>query len=163
MPAITKHFSLHITFMFDLQSEVFLTFSTFWMSLWGKINMYFPACFLLLNKTLVCCTDSVHQSRCHWYLLYTSISQEQAQKDLEWSQLPFVCIWIPFRDRANLQVSNRRLERKVKELVLQVDDEHLSLTDQKDQVEGRSYIYCYCYYLDVYFALSKRLRAVYDK
>ncbi|XP_025066335.1 cingulin-like protein 1 [Alligator sinensis] len=41
------------------------------------------------------------------------------------------------RDRANLQVSNRRLERKVKELVLQVDDEHLSLTDQKDQLSLR--------------------------
>lgn len=40
----------------------------------------------------------------------------------------------PHRDRANLQLSNRRLERKVKELVLQVDDEHLFLTDQKDQV-----------------------------
>lgn len=38
------------------------------------------------------------------------------------------------RDRANLQLNNRRLERKVKELVMQVDDEHLSLTDQKDQV-----------------------------
>ncbi|XP_019359841.1 PREDICTED: cingulin-like protein 1 isoform X3 [Gavialis gangeticus] len=41
------------------------------------------------------------------------------------------------RDRANLQLSNRRLERKVKELVLQVDDEHLSLTDQKDQLSLR--------------------------
>ncbi|XP_032630000.1 cingulin-like protein 1 isoform X1 [Chelonoidis abingdonii] len=41
------------------------------------------------------------------------------------------------RDRANLQLSNRRLERKVKELMLQVDDEHLSLTDQKDQLSLR--------------------------
>uniref|UniRef100_A0A8B9GT19 Cingulin like 1 n=1 Tax=Amazona collaria TaxID=241587 RepID=A0A8B9GT19_9PSIT len=41
------------------------------------------------------------------------------------------------RDRANFQVSNRRLERKVKELMLQVDDEHLSLTDQKDQLSLR--------------------------
>lgn len=40
----------------------------------------------------------------------------------------------PSRDRTSLQLSNRRLERKVKELVMQVDDEHLSLTDQKDQV-----------------------------
>lgn len=40
------------------------------------------------------------------------------------------------RDRANLQLNNRRLERKVKELVMQVDDEHLSLTDQKDQVRA---------------------------
>ncbi|XP_054243794.1 cingulin-like protein 1 [Indicator indicator] len=41
------------------------------------------------------------------------------------------------RDRANFQLSNRRLERKVKELMLQVDDEHLSLTDQKDQLSLR--------------------------
>ncbi|XP_038275615.1 cingulin-like protein 1 isoform X4 [Dermochelys coriacea] len=41
------------------------------------------------------------------------------------------------RDRANLQLSNRRLERKVKELMLEVDDEHLSLTDQKDQLSLR--------------------------
>lgn len=40
----------------------------------------------------------------------------------------------PGRDRTSLQLSNRRLERKVKELLMQVDDEHLSLTDQKDQV-----------------------------
>ncbi|XP_075362046.1 cingulin-like protein 1 isoform X6 [Mycteria americana] len=41
------------------------------------------------------------------------------------------------RDRSNFQLSNRRLERKVKELMLQVDDEHLSLTDQKDQLSLR--------------------------
>ncbi|NXL27564.1 CGNL1 protein, partial [Glaucidium brasilianum] len=41
------------------------------------------------------------------------------------------------RDRANFQLTNRRLERKVKELMLQVDDEHLSLTDQKDQLSLR--------------------------
>lgn len=41
------------------------------------------------------------------------------------------------RDRTSLQLSNRRLERKVKELVMQVDDEHLSLTDQKDQLSLR--------------------------
>ncbi|KAM3927558.1 cingulin-like protein 1 [Leptodactylus fuscus] len=41
------------------------------------------------------------------------------------------------RDRANLQLSNRRLERKVKELMMQVDDEHLTLTDQKDQLSLR--------------------------
>nr|XP_020640447.1 cingulin-like protein 1 [Pogona vitticeps]XP_020640448.1 cingulin-like protein 1 [Pogona vitticeps]XP_020640449.1 cingulin-like protein 1 [Pogona vitticeps] len=41
------------------------------------------------------------------------------------------------RDRANLQMSNRRLERKVKELMMQVDDDHLSLTDQKDQLSLR--------------------------
>ncbi|XP_030044813.1 cingulin-like protein 1 isoform X2 [Microcaecilia unicolor] len=41
------------------------------------------------------------------------------------------------RDRANLQLTNRRLERKVKELMMEVDDEHLSLTDQKDQLSLR--------------------------
>ncbi|XP_073443085.1 cingulin-like protein 1 isoform X2 [Dendrobates tinctorius] len=41
------------------------------------------------------------------------------------------------RDRASLQLNNRRLERKVKELMLQVDDEHLTLTDQKDQLSLR--------------------------
>nr|KAF6499475.1 cingulin like 1 [Molossus molossus] len=41
------------------------------------------------------------------------------------------------RDRSSLQLSNRRLERKVKELVMQVDDEHLSLMDQKDQLSLR--------------------------
>lgn len=41
------------------------------------------------------------------------------------------------RDRANLQLGNRRLERKVKELMMQVDDEHLTLTDQKDQLSLR--------------------------
>nr|DBA31725.1 TPA: hypothetical protein GDO54_007510 [Pyxicephalus adspersus] len=41
------------------------------------------------------------------------------------------------RDRASLQLSNRRLERKVKELMMQVDDEHLTLTDQKDQLSLR--------------------------
>ncbi|KAM9312787.1 cingulin-like protein 1 [Gastrophryne carolinensis] len=38
------------------------------------------------------------------------------------------------RERAALQLGNRRLERKVKELMMQVDDEHLTLTDQKDQL-----------------------------
>ncbi|XP_075431901.1 cingulin-like protein 1 isoform X2 [Ascaphus truei] len=41
------------------------------------------------------------------------------------------------RDRASLQLNNRRLERKVKELMMQVDDEHLTLTDQKDQLSLR--------------------------
>ncbi|KAG8440440.1 hypothetical protein GDO86_006260 [Hymenochirus boettgeri] len=41
------------------------------------------------------------------------------------------------RDRATLQLNNRRLERKVKELMMQVDDEHLTLTDQKDQLTLR--------------------------
>ncbi|KAK1160728.1 cingulin-like protein 1 [Acipenser oxyrinchus oxyrinchus] len=41
------------------------------------------------------------------------------------------------RERANLQLANRRLERKVKELMMQVDDEHTSLMDQKDQLQLR--------------------------
>lgn len=41
------------------------------------------------------------------------------------------------RDRANLQLVNRRLERKVKEMVMQMDDEQHSLQDQKDQLNLR--------------------------
>nr|XP_023669760.1 cingulin-like protein 1 isoform X2 [Paramormyrops kingsleyae] len=41
------------------------------------------------------------------------------------------------RDRANLQLVNRKLERKVKELMIQVDDEHTALQDQKDQLHLR--------------------------
>ncbi|MBN3314304.1 CGNL1 protein, partial [Atractosteus spatula] len=41
------------------------------------------------------------------------------------------------RDRANLQMVNRRLERKVKEMMMQVEDEHHTLMDQKDQLTLR--------------------------
>uniref|UniRef100_A0A674CXM9 Cingulin like 1 n=1 Tax=Salmo trutta TaxID=8032 RepID=A0A674CXM9_SALTR len=41
------------------------------------------------------------------------------------------------RDRANLQLVNRRLDRKVKEMMMQVDEEHHSLQDQKDQLNLR--------------------------
>ncbi|XP_041030862.1 cingulin-like protein 1 [Carcharodon carcharias] len=41
------------------------------------------------------------------------------------------------RDRSTLQLNNRKLERKAKELILQVDDEHLHLTDQNDQLNLR--------------------------
>ncbi|XP_043100461.1 cingulin-like protein 1 [Puntigrus tetrazona] len=41
------------------------------------------------------------------------------------------------RERGNLQLANRRLERKVKEMVMQVDEEHHSLQDQKDQLNLR--------------------------
>ncbi|TSK20038.1 Cingulin-like protein 1 [Bagarius yarrelli] len=41
------------------------------------------------------------------------------------------------RDRANLQLVNRRLERKVKEMVMQMDEEQHSLQDQKDQLNLR--------------------------
>uniref|UniRef100_A0A665U7H2 Myosin tail domain-containing protein n=1 Tax=Echeneis naucrates TaxID=173247 RepID=A0A665U7H2_ECHNA len=41
------------------------------------------------------------------------------------------------RERANLQLVNRRLERKVKETIMQVEEEHHSLQDQKDQLNLR--------------------------
>ncbi|XP_051896522.1 cingulin-like protein 1 [Pristis pectinata] len=41
------------------------------------------------------------------------------------------------RERSALQLNNRKLERKTKELMLQIDDEHLHLTDQKDQLNLR--------------------------
>lgn len=41
-----------------------------------------------------------------------------------------------FRERANLQLVNRRLERKVKEMMMQGEEEHNSLQDQKDQVRN---------------------------
>ncbi|KAK2914116.1 hypothetical protein Q8A67_002515 [Cirrhinus molitorella] len=41
------------------------------------------------------------------------------------------------RDRGNLQLANRRLDRKVKEMMMQVDEEHHSLQDQKDQLNLR--------------------------
>uniref|UniRef100_H3CVB1 Cingulin like 1 n=1 Tax=Tetraodon nigroviridis TaxID=99883 RepID=H3CVB1_TETNG len=41
------------------------------------------------------------------------------------------------RERANLQLANRRLERKVKEMVMQGEEEHNSLLDQKDQLNLR--------------------------
>ncbi|KAM6943349.1 cingulin-like protein 1 isoform 2-T2 [Xenentodon cancila] len=41
------------------------------------------------------------------------------------------------RERANLQLANRRLERKVKEMMMQVEEEHQTLQDQKDQLNLR--------------------------
>ncbi|KAM9409785.1 cingulin-like protein 1 isoform 2-T2 [Pholidichthys leucotaenia] len=41
------------------------------------------------------------------------------------------------RERANLQLTNRRLERKVKEVMMQVEEEHHSMQDQKDQLNLR--------------------------
>ncbi|XP_061526614.1 cingulin-like protein 1 [Phycodurus eques] len=41
------------------------------------------------------------------------------------------------RERANLQLSNRRLERKVKEVMMQVEEEHHTMQDQKDQLNLR--------------------------
>ncbi|KAJ8249333.1 hypothetical protein GJAV_G00233670 [Gymnothorax javanicus] len=41
------------------------------------------------------------------------------------------------RERANLQLMNRKLERRVKEIMMQVDDENHSLQDQKDQLNLR--------------------------
>lgn len=44
-----------------------------------------------------------------------------------------------FRERANLQLANRRLERKVKEMMMQGEEENTSLQDQKDQVCDRTH------------------------
>nr|XP_046242366.1 cingulin-like protein 1 isoform X2 [Scatophagus argus] len=41
------------------------------------------------------------------------------------------------RERANLQLVNRRLERKVKEMMMQGEEEHHSMQDQKDQLNLR--------------------------
>ncbi|CAL8244634.1 unnamed protein product [Lota lota] len=41
------------------------------------------------------------------------------------------------RERANLQQANRRLERKLKEMMMHVDEEHHSLQDQRDQLNLR--------------------------
>ncbi|XP_061599664.1 cingulin-like protein 1 isoform X2 [Cololabis saira] len=41
------------------------------------------------------------------------------------------------RERSNLQLANRRLERKVKEMMMQVEEEHQTLQDQKDQLNLR--------------------------
>ncbi|KAM8877187.1 cingulin-like protein 1 isoform 1-T1 [Synchiropus picturatus] len=41
------------------------------------------------------------------------------------------------RERANLQLVNRRLERKVKEVMMQVEEEHNTMQDQKDQLNLR--------------------------
>lgn len=41
------------------------------------------------------------------------------------------------RERANLQLANRRLERKVKEMMMQGEEEHNSMQDQKDQLNLR--------------------------
>ncbi|XP_071271850.1 cingulin-like protein 1 isoform X1 [Salvelinus alpinus] len=41
------------------------------------------------------------------------------------------------RDNINLQQANRKLERKVKEMMIQVDDEHISMQNQKDQLNQK--------------------------
>lgn len=38
------------------------------------------------------------------------------------------------RDNNSLQQANRKLERKVKEMKMQADEEHLNLQNQRDQV-----------------------------
>lgn len=47
-----------------------------------------------------------------------------------------------WRERANLQLANRRLERKVKDMMMQGEEEHNSLLDQKDQVCDYSQFRC---------------------
>lgn len=39
------------------------------------------------------------------------------------------------RDNNNLQQANRKLERKVKEMKMQTDEEHVNLQSQRDQVD----------------------------
>lgn len=39
------------------------------------------------------------------------------------------------RDNNNLQQGNRKLERKVKEMKMQADEEHVNLQSQRDQVD----------------------------
>ncbi|XP_067341997.1 cingulin-like protein 1 isoform X2 [Channa argus] len=41
------------------------------------------------------------------------------------------------RERANLQLANRRLDRKVKDMMMQIEEEHHSMQDQKDQLNLR--------------------------
>lgn len=87
------------------------------------------------------CKVSVNQSNGH-ECLFNSYNIAKKLSWQDWKYFSFFsykvvhCLFS--RDRANFQLNNRRLERKVKELMLQVDDEHLSLTDQKDQVEGKT-------------------------
>lgn len=47
-----------------------------------------------------------------------------------------VSLCMCFRERANLQLVNRRLERKVKEMMMQIEEEQHSMQDQKDQVRN---------------------------
>lgn len=42
----------------------------------------------------------------------------------------------PRREKSVLLSSNRKLERKVKELTIQIDDERQNVSNQKDQVSG---------------------------
>lgn len=41
------------------------------------------------------------------------------------------------RDNNTLEQANRKLERKMKEITMQLNDEHLSLQNQMDQVRTR--------------------------
>ena len=58
----------------------------------------------------------------------------------------------PLREKTVLQSTNRKLERRVKELSIQIDDERQHVNDQKDQVrmgarDKKSYgkhILCVC-------------------
>lgn len=42
----------------------------------------------------------------------------------------------PSRDNNNLQQTNRKLERRVKEMKMQADEEHVSLQGERDQVRA---------------------------
>lgn len=41
---------------------------------------------------------------------------------------------IGYREKSNLSLANRRLERRVKEMMMQIEEEHHTMQDQKDQV-----------------------------
>lgn len=46
-----------------------------------------------------------------------------------------VLMLFPRRDNNSLQQANRKLERKVKEMKMQTDEEHVNLQSQRDQVD----------------------------
>ena len=49
--------------------------------------------------------------------------------------LTCVCVRVcPLRDNSTLQQTNRKLERKMREMKMQVDEENVSLQNQRDQV-----------------------------
>uniref|UniRef100_A0A8C8E1S3 Cingulin-like 1 n=1 Tax=Oryzias sinensis TaxID=183150 RepID=A0A8C8E1S3_9TELE len=76
----------------------------------------------------------------------SELLQERASRqDLECDKMALERQWtgfnvwtcLHFRERANLQLANRKLERKVKEMIMQLDEEHLTMQDQKDQLNLR--------------------------
>lgn len=61
------------------------------------------------------------------------------------------------RDNNSLEQANRKLERKMKEITMQVNDEQLSLQNQMDQVRARDFTIiaqCFIYFNLFYFMLN---------